>query len=100
MFPQWFHRLSTGKTPEKDDLTETVRTLIDARFDRIESQVRTIKQEWLDCHDKLMLLYDRTRKRIKVEEKARGATEEIETAPAPLTRDGILSSYIRQNGDY
>lgn len=81
-------------------MTETVRTLIDARFDRIESQVRTIKQEWLDCHDKLMLLYDRTRKRIKVEEKARDATEPSEPAPAILTRDGILSSYVRQNGDW
>lgn len=99
MFPQLFHSFSTRKSKEKELVTETLRTLIDARFDRLEEKVRCVEREWKDVYDKIMLLYDRTRKRIKAAEKASG--EEIASHPipeAPLTKEQIMSRYLR-NGD-
>ncbi len=99
MFPQLFHKRSTGKSREKDDLRETVRTLIEARFDRLEEKQRSLEREWADCYDKIMLLYDRTRKRIAASKKAAGEETTIEPTPTPeLTRDSILRAYMAQNG--
>jgi len=99
MFPRLFHKQSTESSKEKNDIHETVRTLIEARFDRLEEKQRMLEREWADCYDKIMLLYDRTRKRIAASKKA--ATEEtpIEQPPAqPLTRNDILRLYEQQNG--
>lgn len=99
MFPQLFHRRSTAKSKEKDDVQETLRTLIDARFDRLESKVKEIEREWADVYDKIMLLYDRTRKRIAASKKAAGEETTIEpTQTLPVTREDILRAYIAQNG--
>ena len=99
MFPQLFHRKSTEKPTEKAELPETVRTLIDARFDRLEEKIRCVEREWSDVYDKIMLLYDRTRKRIAASKKA--AEDEKPPEPileVPLTREDILRRYLAQNG--
>jgi len=98
-FPYLFHRRSTAKSREKDDVAETFKTLIDARFDRLESEFQNIRREWADANEKLMLLYDRSRKRLQVIQKASDAKETIEPAVAPpLTQDQVLATYLRQNG--
>jgi len=99
MFPNLFRRLSTGQTKENNAVTETVRTLIDARFDRLEEKVRCVEREWADVYDKIMLLYDRTRKRIAAAKKASNDETTIEPVQTiPLTRDDILRRYEQQNG--
>jgi len=98
-FPQIFHRRSAKKTREKDDATETSRTLLDARFDRLESNFQLLRTEWADTYEKIMLLYDRSRKRLKAIEKASG--DEITTEPVPQvpqTRDDLMRAYDAQNG--
>lgn len=98
-FPQLFRRRSTDKSREKADVTETFRTLIDSRFDRLESNFRLLKGEWEDAYEKLSLLYDRSRKRLKAIEKASGDEKTIEPVENPtLTREDILRAYIVQNG--
>ena len=98
-FQHLFHRFSTGRTREKDDVTETFKTLIDARFDRLESNFQLLRREWADANEKLMLLYDRSRKRLQVIQKASDAKEPIDPPPTPqLTADEVLSTYLRQNG--
>lgn len=98
-FPYLFHRRSTDKSREKDDVAETFRTLIEARFDRLESNFSILQREWADANEKLMLLYDRSRKRLKVIQKASGEDTAPESAPTPpLTQDEVLSAYLRQNG--
>ena len=102
MFPQLFQRRSTGKRQEKADVNETLRTLIDARFDRIESKVKAIELEWADVYDKIMLLYDRTRKRIKAAQKAAGEEQPSEQPPVsinPPTRDDVLRAWMETNGE-
>ena len=99
MFPQLFHRQSTKKTKEQEYVSETLRTLIDARFDRLEQNMKAMELEWADVYDKIMLLYDRTRKRIAASKKAAGEETHTEQSPAlPLTREDILRAYIAQNG--
>jgi len=99
MFPQLFRRQSTGKSKEKNDVTETLRTLIDARFDRLEANQKALEREWADVYDKIMLLYDRTRKRIAASKKAASEETPTEQPPAlPLTREDILRAYLAQNG--
>ena len=102
MFHRLFHKVSTATSQEKDDANETFRTLMDARFDRLEHNFATLKLEWADVYDKIMHLYDRTRKRVK---KAEGAPEEEKTSeplPEPLSateqRERILETFRRQNG--
>ena len=98
MFPQLFHRRSTAKLQEKADVNETLRTLIDARFDRIEAKVKSIELEWADVYDKIMHLYDRTRKRIKAGEKA----PQEQTAPEPVqtmpTHEDVMAAWRQKNG--
>jgi len=98
-FQHLFQRRSTAKSKEKSDVTETYKTLIDARFDRLESNFQLLRTEWADVHEKIMLLYDRNRKRLQAIDKA--SSKEIVSDPAPalqLTRDDILQAYTRQNG--
>lgn len=98
-FQHLFLRRSTAKAKEKDDVTETSKVLIDARFDRLESNFQLLRNEWADSHEKLMLLYDRTRKRLEAIKKASGDNPTIEAVPAlPQTREDILRSYLAQNG--
>jgi len=99
MFPRLFHKRSTKEPEEQSVITETVRTLIDARFNLLEEKVRTVEREWADVYDKIMLLYDRTRKRIAASKKAAGEETTIEPAQTvPLTREDILRRYNEQNG--
>jgi len=99
MFPKLFHKRSTAQSKEKDDFTQTVRTLFDARFDRLEQKQKALELEWADVYDKIMLLYDRTRKRIAASKKASGDEKPIEEIQShPLTRDDLLRSYRDQNG--
>lgn len=98
-FQHLFHRRSTEKAREKADVAETFRTLIDARFDRLESNFANLRREWADANEKLMLLYDRSRKRLQVIQKASDGKEPIEpTVTPPLTQDEVLAAYLRQNG--
>jgi len=80
-------------------VTQTVRTLIDARFDRLESNFRLLKGEWEDAYEKLSHLYDRNRKRLQAIEKASGKEEPIEPVPTlPQTREDLLRAFDAQNG--
>jgi len=98
-FQHLFHRLSTGRAREKDDVAETFRTLIEARFDRLESNFALLRTEWQDTHEKLTLLYDRNRKRLQAIQKASPDENASEPAPTPpLTQDEVLQAYLRQNG--
>ncbi len=99
MFPRLFHKRSTAKRVEKADINETLRTLIDARFDRIEAKVKGIELEWADVYDKIMLLYDRTRKRIKVAQNAAQDEKPPEAVPTPITRVDVLTAWRQQNGE-
>jgi len=98
-FQHLFHRRSTGKAKEKSDVTETYKTLIDARFDRLESNFQLLRTEWADVHEKIMLLYDRNRKRLKAIEKASGDETTIEAVPEVVrTREDLLRAFDAQNG--
>ena len=102
MFPHLFHKRSTEKRQEKADISETLRTLIDARFDRIEQKVKAIELEWADVYDKIMLLYDRTRKRIKASQKAASEEQPSEQPPVsipPISRDDVLRAWMETNGE-
>jgi len=98
-FQHIFHRRSENKAREKADVTETFKTLIDARFDRLESNFALLKAEWHDTHEKLTLLYDRNRKRLQAIQKASHDDPPTEPAPTPpLTQDDVLQAYLRRNG--
>lgn len=97
-FPYLFHRRSTGKSEEKEVVTETFKTLMEARFDRLESNFQLLRNEWADTHEKLMLLYDRSRKRIKAAEKAAEGDEPSEQVLALPTREDVLREWKARNG--
>jgi len=98
-FQHLFHKRSTKKARETADVAETFKTLIDARFDRLESNFQLLRREWGDANEKLMLLYDRSRKRLKAIQKASGEGEPTTPEPPPaLTQDEVLAAYLRQNG--
>lgn len=100
MFPHLFHRQSTAKKVDEVAINETLRTLIDARFDRLEEKVRAVEREWSDVYDKIMLLYDRTRKRIAASKKAAGDDQPDTPPPASTpvvqSRDDLLRLYDAQ----
>lgn len=99
MIPQLFRRLSTRKQEDKDDMTRAFKTLIDARFDRLEANFKSLNTEWSDVYDKMMLLYDRTRKRIKAAEKAAGEDMPVAAIQTPIaSREDVLRAYLSQNG--
>jgi len=98
-FQHLFHKRSTRKSKDQADVTETYKTLIDARFDRLESGFALLRTEWADVHEKIMLLYDRNRKRLQLILKASDKEETIETAPVlPQTREELLRAFDAQNG--
>lgn len=102
MFPRLFHKRSTENTQEKADVTAAFKTLIDARFDRLEQNNQALRTEWADVYDKIMLLYDRTRKRIAVQKKLEKADDDTQPDPAtptlPTTREDLLRAYDARNG--
>jgi len=98
-FQDLFHKRSTTKPKEKTDVTETYKTLIDSRIDRLESNFQLLRSEWNDTYEKISLLYDRNRKRLQAIEKA--SSKEIVSEPdqpIELTRENVLRAYIGQNG--
>ena len=98
-FQHLFHRRSTATPKEKADVTETYKTLIDSRIDRLESNFQLLRAEWNDTYEKISLLYDRNRKRLQLIEKASSKENVPEPiAEAPPTREDILRAYLRQNG--
>jgi len=98
-FQHLFRRRSTATPKENTDVSETFKTLIDARFDRLESNFQLLRTEWADVHEKIMLLYDRNRKRLKAIEKASGEEEPIDPAqPIMQTGEDVLAAWKRQNG--
>jgi len=98
-----FQLLSRKKKPDIIDVTETFKTLILAKIDRLEEKHRRIETEWSDVYDKIMLLYDRTRKRIqqqkKASEDAPESTNGLDPAPTLQTNDDVLTEWRRQQGD-
>ena len=98
-FQHLFHRRSTRKAQEKHDVTETYKTLIDARIDRLESNFQLLRTEWADSYEKLSLLYDRNRKRLKAMEKVSDGDLSPDPPPAiQTTREDVLRAYLGQNG--
>jgi len=102
MFPQLFHKRSTGQSKEKDDEFKTFRTLMDARFDRLEQNFTALRTEWADVYDKIMHLYDRTRKRVKKAEVASDDKEDTSPILTPMSpadqREAILRAFRGING--
>jgi len=103
MFPWSFHKRSTGQAEEKSEATATREVLTQARFDRIEGQLAILRTEWEETYDKIMHLYDRTRKRIQVLQKLQDAENTVtdESTPSPVQlndRQAILVAYDHQNG--
>jgi len=98
-FQHLFHRRSDKSKAEKNDVTETYKTLIDARFDRLESNFQLLRTEWADVHEKIMLLYDRNRKRLQAIQKASGEEKPIEAVQVvPRTREDLIRAFDAQNG--
>lgn len=80
-------------------MSATLKTLMEARFDRLEQNFTNLRTEWADVYDKVMLLYDRTRKRIKVQEKLSEDDHMSDPVTAIQTRSDVLRAYIRMNGE-
>jgi len=75
------------------------KTLIDARFDRLESNFQLLRSEWNDTYEKISLLYDRNRKRLQAIDKASSKEDAPDPEPTiELTRDSVLRAYLGQNG--
>ena len=98
-FPYVFHRRSSKTEQEKADVNETFRTLMEARFDRLENNFAALRTQWADSNDKLMHLYDRIRKRVKVTEKTPEDEKPVVPAMTPQDeRDLVLQSFKSING--
>ncbi len=75
------------------------KTLIETRFDRLESNFQLLRAEWNDTYEKISLLYDRNRKRLQAIDKASGKEDAPDPdPPIELTRDSVLRAYLSQNG--
>ena len=102
MFPRLFHKRSTVSSTEKEDVNETFKTLILAKIDRLEQNNAALRTEWADVYDKIMLLYDRTRKRIAVQKKLEKADDDTQTETVtptpPATREDLVRLFDSQNG--
>jgi len=99
MIPQLFRRKSRESTQEKDDINETFRTLMDARFDRLEQNFTGLRSEWADVYDKIMHLYDRTRKRVKKAEDPPSEENAVTPILSPQDqRELVLQAFRNLNG--
>lgn len=102
-FPQLFNRRSTGKKDHSGCVPRAEFEALEAKCDRVESQMLLIKTEWNDVYDKVSHLYDRTRKRIKALKSAEERAEAPNPAPngpepsSPKTHAEILK-YARERG--
>lgn len=98
-----FQLLSRKKKTDLIDVTETFKTLILAKIDRLEEKHRRIETEWSDVYDKLMLLYDRTRKRISKQKKDAEELPDVTNGTEPVltlqTPEEVMSAWRRQQGD-
>jgi len=98
-----FQLLSKKRKKEKNDVTETFKTLILAKIDRLEEKHRRIETEWSDVYDKIMLLYDRTRKRIQQQKKQLEDDPESTNGPDPepaySSNEEVLRAWRSQQGD-
>jgi len=70
----------------------------------LEEKHRRIETEWSDVYDKIMLLYDRTRKRIQQQKKAAEvvsqSTNEIEAIETLADPEEVLAAWRRQQGGF
>jgi len=99
MFPQLFRRKSSEDGQEKSDNTKTFETLMMARFDRLEENFTGLRTEWADVYDKIMHLYDRTRKRVRKAEVAPDEEKTIVPTQSPAEqRDMVLRAFQQLNG--
>jgi len=99
MFPQLFQRKSSKDKAEKTDATKTFESLMSARFDRLEQNFTALRTEWADTYDKIMHLYDRSRKRIKAAEVAPSEEKTIVPALTPTEqREMVLAAFQQHNG--
>ena len=98
-----FQLLSRKKKPDIIDVTETFKTLILAKIDRLEEKHRRIETEWSDVYDKIMLLYDRTRKRIQQQKKASEddsqSTNGVDPEQDLQTPEDVLRAWRKQQGE-
>ena len=94
MFPHLFPQWSSKSKQETTDVTETVRTLIDARIDRLEQNFDSLRLEQKDMLDKVLHLYDRTRKRVKKAEDPPEEEKHTEPILSPTEqREAVLRSF-------
>jgi len=98
-----FQLFSKKKKADIIDVTETFKTLILAKIDRLEEKHRRIETEWSDVYDKIMLLYDRTRKRIQQQKKASEVAPQSTNGPDPeptlQTPEEVLRAWRMQQGE-
>jgi len=98
-----FQLLSRKRKKEIIDVTETFKTLILAKIDRLEEKHRRIETEWSDVYDKMMLLYDRTRKRIQQQKKQLEDDPQSTNGPDPVpafeSGEDVLRVWRSQQGD-
>jgi len=81
MLPQLFHRKSTGTSDKAAGVPRAEFEALEAKCDRLESQLKLIRTEWNDVYDKVAHLYDRTRKRIQALKRAEDRSESTNGAP-------------------
>jgi len=80
MFPLSFRRNSTEYSQAEKAATKGDLEALLARFDRLNSDFKTIRLEWADVYDKVQHLFDRTRKRIGALKKAEDSSGEANGA--------------------
>lgn len=88
-----FHRKSKGDPP---DLRAVQTTLLEARIDRIESDLRNIRAEWAEVYEKIMHLYDRIRKRDKRDKVAPEVVQTNPRAQIPFVRGSDVLKHYRE----
>ena len=77
MLPQLFRRESTGKTEKSTGVPRAEFEALEAKCDRLETQIKLIRTEWNDVYDKVAHLYDRTRKRLTALKRAEDRSEGV-----------------------
>jgi len=99
MFPLFFRKPSTENPQEKSYATKTFETLMQARFDRLEHNFTALRTEWAETYDKIMHLYDRTRKRVKKTEVEASSDQPVMPIPSPQEqREMVLRAFNELNG--
>lgn len=103
MFPRLFHSKSTEAEEGNSGVSRTEMTLLLARLDRFESELKGIKLEWNDVYDKIGHLYDRTRKRIGALKKAENGSDEqngneVTQQPTQFSTHAEIMNLARSRG--